>query len=1055
MSECVCIVLNNKGSIFNISNCFDFVNNLEEECVLYIYPYQQELINNLQNLCNSISKYYPKVKYIITRDLNNNPRKYAYLLSKDDFFSVKNSASFFQSFANVLCPDSLLINKKCLESTSYMNGENQEDLFQVMIQKTEAKAIIKTENSENINILEYSGNKTLDVELMVNGKLTPVRWIGKRCRNYSNNTTNNDSIVLIQQFFIHPNKDRQNEIEYCIKKNIENPHINEIILLNEEIYKTAILNHKKIKQVNLQRRLKFSDILRYIKYELNNSNVIFSNSDMFFDDTLSQIKYADFSTNKSIDTVCRFEFNKNLTLDECVLRDNPRFHSQDAWIVHSSHIKNIDTRTIKERFSFELGKPACDQKIIAEFDKLNFEIYSNPDKIKGYHYHTTAIRDYDPKNMLPTPYGYVLPTLDNRTKNNDFMKESNLFWQYPVITEKTFFEQNWRDNEYLPIPWATIYDKYRDKIQNLYPIIRKHYNKNNYYTCCQTIHLDKLVPLLKACCVSKIYTPHKCIDIDKLDYIELKPCPLYAVNVEDNQRNKEFNNIDLTNRETKYLYSFKGAWEPHYISNIRQDIFKIKHPDDTIIENIGKWHFLNDVYTNIQSSDGKVEETKNKKDRTSEYNQLLLDSKFSLCPSGAGPNSIRFWESLAVGCIPVLLADTLELPVHKDWDKAILRVSEKNVINLEFLRDITDDEIVERRNKCIEIYDYFKNNYRNTNILECKTITIEIPDNLLKSHFKCFGHFITDHLFMLFKFKTYLASKNISINKLNIICCPDDIPKFMIQLYNIIFENVIFNGVLDNTIDLKVVLGSIKSSENKLIFLSKSDYNKIIPKVLYENVRKISINNSKYATQFRDFIINKLGIKTDFYKKDVLIVTRKNNKSNSKGRQWDNITILLDYLNKKNLSHDTMSIEDYSIKEQIQLVNSYRYIVTASNSSFLGHYFWINEKVTILECCIKGMRCVNTVIYAKNLNLNLYQVTSKLNYNKTNNYNHKLKEILEFQFNNDYLINSQDVNSSTLINETDFYENCLNYMAYYNRITTENINISDIIDKIEYIINNV
>ena len=94
MSECVCIVLNNKGSIFNISNCFDFVNNLEEECILYIYPYQQELFNNLQNLCNSISKYYPKVKYIITRDLNNNPRKYAYLLSKDDFFSVKNSASF-------------------------------------------------------------------------------------------------------------------------------------------------------------------------------------------------------------------------------------------------------------------------------------------------------------------------------------------------------------------------------------------------------------------------------------------------------------------------------------------------------------------------------------------------------------------------------------------------------------------------------------------------------------------------------------------------------------------------------------------------------------------------------------------------------------------------------------------------------------------------------------------------------------------------------------------------------------------------------------------------
>ena len=29
-------------------------------------------------------------------------------------------------------------------------------------------------------------------------------------------------------------------------------------------------------------------------------------------------------------------------------------------------------------------------------------------------------------------------------------------------------------------------------------------------------------------------------------------------------------------RETKYLYSFKGA-RPHYISDIRQKIFKMKH----------------------------------------------------------------------------------------------------------------------------------------------------------------------------------------------------------------------------------------------------------------------------------------------------------------------------------------------------------------------------------------------------------------------------------------------------------------------------------------------
>ena len=41
----------------------------------------------------------------------------------------------------------------------------------------------------------------------------------------------------------------------------------------------------------------------------------------------------------------------------------------------------------------------------------------------------------------------------------DILKKFNLFWQYPVITEKTFYEQNKDDEKYLGLPWATIIDK--------------------------------------------------------------------------------------------------------------------------------------------------------------------------------------------------------------------------------------------------------------------------------------------------------------------------------------------------------------------------------------------------------------------------------------------------------------------------------------------------------------------------------------------------------------------------------------------------------------------
>lgn len=317
-------------------------------------------------------------------------------------------------------------------------------------------------------------------------------------------------------------------------------------------------------------------------------------------------------------------------------------------------------------------------------------------------------------SLLKDPYHFAQERrIDNRINQMKFFSKTNLFWQYPVHTEKEFFEQNWALNDYLPVPWATIIDNFSYKSWSFVDVIRKYFPKENYFTCCQHIYMKKFLPIFKACHVTRIYTPHKIVNENMIDNIQLLPCPLFAVNFEDNCRNSEFRYVDFIYRKTKYLYSFKGAWDPTYISTIRQEIFSMPHPDDTVIENIGGWHFYEDVYGGMQTKKSQVDYSEEMRKRTSEYNALLLDSKFSLCPSGAGPNTIRFWESLAVGCIPILLSDTLELPEHKDWDKAIFKVPEKNVRNLGFLRNISDLEIIERRKKCIEIYNYFSDNYRS------------------------------------------------------------------------------------------------------------------------------------------------------------------------------------------------------------------------------------------------------------------------------------------------------------------------------------------------------
>lgn len=301
------------------------------------------------------------------------------------------------------------------------------------------------------------------------------------------------------------------------------------------------------------------------------------------------------------------------------------------------------------------------------------------------------------------------------------MNNYKLFWQYPVITEETFYTQNKNDDNYIGFPWATIIDK-RYNLNIIFQIIKPYIDKNNqlnniktYYTCCQHIHFRHLIDFFKALNITIVYSPHKVIGEDKINDIYIKPCPLYAANIEDIHRSQLFQNVDFMNIDRKYLYSFQGAYDKQcYLTNIREKIFNMKHPDNCYIKNIGLWHYNDIVYSNKQNNDKELNENNTHTNNTYEYNKLLLDSRFSLCPSGSGPNSIRLWESLAIGTIPIILADSYELPIHELWDKSILRIKECDLNKIpDILSNITEKQEKEMRLNCIELYNYFKTNYKN------------------------------------------------------------------------------------------------------------------------------------------------------------------------------------------------------------------------------------------------------------------------------------------------------------------------------------------------------
>ena len=303
------------------------------------------------------------------------------------------------------------------------------------------------------------------------------------------------------------------------------------------------------------------------------------------------------------------------------------------------------------------------------------------------------------------------------------IKKHKLFWQYPVISEKTVYEQQRDNKSYIGIPWATIIDKRINIINILKDLVKEIDKSKEYITFCQHIHFRRIIPILHYLNIKRLYTCHKIIGEDIINKIEIRPAPLYAVNTEDSTRNMMFIKLLKTDMEEKckilnknknIKYSFIGNYKRGvYLTNIRERILRIKNRKDTFIRPINGWHFNDLVYTKqVKGINLNINHKKKHDNNTKLYNMVLIRSRYSLCPSGSGPNSIRLWESLALGSIPILLADTLELPKHELWDKAIIKLKERDLNKLDdIINKITEEEEKELRLNCLKIYDYFKNNF--------------------------------------------------------------------------------------------------------------------------------------------------------------------------------------------------------------------------------------------------------------------------------------------------------------------------------------------------------
>uniref|UniRef100_A0A6C0KK56 Uncharacterized protein n=1 Tax=viral metagenome TaxID=1070528 RepID=A0A6C0KK56_9ZZZZ len=645
-------------------------------------------------------------------------------------------------------------------------------------------------------------------------------------------------------------------------------------------------------------------------------------------------------------------------------------------------------------------------------------------------------------------YAKINLFIQNNNNMEELMKKYKLFWQYPVITEKTFYIQNKKNLSFVGFPWATIIDK-RYNLNIIFKILSPRVSSTRLqYTCCQHISFRKLIPLFKALHITMVYSPHKIKGEDQIDGVVIKPCPLYAVNIEDPSRNTIFKTNDVFTHPRTLLYSFVGGYQSGYLTNIRNDIFKLQSRDDTCIQNTGDWHFNQLVYHPSQSNELKENVSDKHNEKTDMYNKTLLSSRYSLCPSGSGPNSIRFWESLAMGSIPILLSDTLELPENNLWKDTIITVSEKDLHLLNNILSKIDTQTENSmRKNCIELYKYYRENYNNYS--NCKmTLFIEMSPSLIAPYYKVFGHFFLDHLFMLYKIKDYYQrEKKICIDSIYIDETLLNTAPFIKPFYESIFKVYTKNKVSLNLLTIGSIIGSVSNSERSNIYLSKTDLKDDIPNYVLENGRKLSDFNRKMMELFT------LKVKNHFIKngttlsnEKVLIIDRKKSP-----RRLLQINDMIDKLNDKGFHCTKVTFDDIDLSQQISLVSQFKTIICACGSVQV-HISFLRDDCTFIELCESGFRYPNTSIYGNFNNINTYSLTSPLNkkyyepkYKMSENANKLFQSVDTMPH-----IIMNDINS--IEREKQFYSKLMSYNCFWIH-TIQDINCNDHIDNILKLLN--
>lgn len=138
--------------------------------------------------------------------------------------------------------------------------------------------------------------------------------------------------------------------------------------------------------------------------------------------------------------------------------------------------------------------------------------------------------------------------------------------------------------------------------------------------------------------------------------------------------------------QPKWLYSFVGARN----NRVRDMILQLQSLRGHLIDTS---HFC--IY----------EDKSENRDKKQYFVDSILNSKFVLCPRGLGLGSIRLFETMALGRVPVIISDRYVLPQGPDWSTCSIRIREHDIQLLPDILSRIEPQWQQLANKAFVAFD--------------------------------------------------------------------------------------------------------------------------------------------------------------------------------------------------------------------------------------------------------------------------------------------------------------------------------------------------------------